>query len=71
LATVTEVALQFGAVWPDAQSASEAAFKLVCALALSLESTFLVWVVFQGPEVASAATVGPGITVGVYVAETT
>jgi hypothetical protein len=64
-AIVTEVALQFGAVCPEAQSASDAGFRVVSESALSFERTFLVWVVFQGPDVVSATTVGAGITVGV------
>ena len=62
---VTDVALQFGAVWPEAQSASEAGFNVVCGAALSLANTFLSCAVFHGPEVASGKTVGAGITVGV------
>jgi hypothetical protein len=65
LAMVTDVALQFGAVWPVAQRASEAGFRVVRESALSLARTFLSCAVFHGPEVASGKTVGAGITVGV------
>ena len=62
--------VQFGAVSVGAHSRTDPAASVVPAAALSevptlFVTTFLVWLVSQGPVEVSGMTVGGGMTVGV------
>ena len=66
---MTEVALQFGEVWPLEQSFTLVASKTTPPVVVSLARTVFTCAVFNGPELVSFTATGAtgAETVGVYV----